>query len=187
MDINIRKSIEFICWCLGISLGYFLLGKFILSISSTDVAVLWPSAGLALWALLYKGWWVFPGILLGSLASNLDNSVVFLCALGIGVGASLSALLGWYLLTRVRQHSMNEGEIQAFNNFIVFGCAIPAVISAAIGNISLLSFGLIDMQTIWGSLGSWWFGDAIGALVFGWLLVIILPPAIHGNSSPAQN
>lgn len=176
MGVNIRRAIFYLCWCLGVALGYFLIGKFAVFISAANVAVIWPSAGLALWALLFKGWRLFPGVLLGSLVSNLDKGVDFLCPLGIGFGSSFAALTGWFLLMRVRHQQMNAGALTPLNNFILFGCAIPGLVSAAIGNISLLGFGVIDQQAFWGSFGNWWFSDATGALILGWVLVLVLPP-----------
>ena len=97
MAVRIRRVMDYASWCLGIGLCYFLAGKLMLSITTGNAALLWPSAGIALGALLFKGWRLWPAVLLGSLLSNMDNSVTFFCALGIAFGASLSALVGWYL------------------------------------------------------------------------------------------
>ena len=173
---RVRSCVYYLCWCLGIGLGYFLIGTIMLSFSSPHIALIWPSAGIALWALLFKGWRLWPGVLLGSLATNLNDGVAFLCALGISFGASLAALTGWYLLVQVRHHILSAGAIQILNNFIIFGCAIPTIVSAAIGSGSLLGFGLIDPDALLGSFGLWWLGDATGALCLGWLMIVIMPP-----------
>ena len=176
MGVSVRRAINYLCWCLFLALGYFLLGKLALFISVTEVSPIWPSAGFSLWVLLFKGWRLFPGVLLGSLAANLDNGLVFLCALSMAVGVSLATLTSWFLLMRVRYQQMNAGDLTPINNFILFGCAIPHLVSAAIGNISLLGFGVIDQQAFWVGFGSWWFGDALGAMIFGWMLIVALPP-----------
>lgn len=182
MDVRNFSVIHYIGWCLSIGLGYFVAGKLMLSISSTHVALIWPSAGIALCALLFRGWRLWPGILLGSLFSNMANEVTFFCSLSIAIGACLSALAGWYLLIRRHRFSMKLDNIQSIACFTLYGSIIPTIISAVVGNVSLLSFDLIDGDDFFVSFLSWWFGDAMGVLVLGSLIIMVIFPDTEHKS-----
>lgn len=176
MDVRKHNTINYISWCLGIGLGYFLVGVLVLSISLTNVGLIWPSAGLALSALLIKGWRLWPGVFLGSLLSNVANDVSFFCAFSISVGSSLSALAGWYLLVRWRNFSMKLDSTKNITCFIFYGSIFPTIISAIIGNISLLGFGLITSDDLLASFLNWWLGDAMGVVILGSLILLVAEP-----------
>ncbi|KGJ98459.1 MASE1 domain-containing protein [Thalassotalea sp. ND16A] len=174
MNKTINEPIHYVSWCLAIAACYFVIGKSMLAISSSHVALVWPSAGLALGALLVKGWKYWPAILLGAQLSNLN--LPFGAALFIGVGSTLAALFGWFLLIKVKHFSMATGNFRELAAFVLYGCIISPIISALIGNISLLSYGFLDVNYFIDSFFKWWFGDAMGLLILGSMIIMIVSP-----------
>src|SRR5206468_5804880 len=61
----------------------------------------WPPTGLALAALLLFGPRLWPGIALGAVIANAWNGAPLLVACGIGLGNTLEAVLGAYVLRRI--------------------------------------------------------------------------------------
>nr|MDJ0834525.1 MASE1 domain-containing protein [Gammaproteobacteria bacterium] len=89
----------------ALALSYFLAGKFVqifLAMPGVYSISLWPSAGLALAAMLRFGNRLWPGVLLGALLINisvlLDTSSsqtfikTFFIAGTIGIGATIQAV-----------------------------------------------------------------------------------------------
>src|SRR2546427_1157896 len=93
---------------LAIAAIYFLAAKLGLKMAFTaeQVSAVWPPTGIALAAVLMRGWGVWPGIALGAFLANAtapEESV--LTAAGIAAGNTLEALVGAWLLRRVSFHT----------------------------------------------------------------------------------
>src|SRR5258707_4101059 len=86
-----------------IAIIYFIAAKLGLSLafSTKQVTTIWPPTGIALAALLILGWRYWPGILLGAFIVNLYTSEPWYVAGGIGIGNTLEAMAGFYLLQRI--------------------------------------------------------------------------------------
>lgn len=170
---------------IALALGYFVAGKFVevfLAMPGVYSISLWPSAGLALAALLRFGNHVWPGILLGALLINLSMLIdtsssqtfikSFFIAGSIGIGASIQALVGLLLIKRTVE--IESGLIHARDIvfFLGLGGPISCLISATWGVSSLWLGGIIGGEQFFLFWLTWWIGDSIGVLLVVPLLLI---------------
>ncbi|MEI6066769.1 MAG: response regulator [Methylococcaceae bacterium] len=156
---------------IGVGLIYFLLSRISLMLALTpgSVALIWPPAGLALAAcLIWQGWRVWPGILIGSVVSNataadgqFEQSWL---PWAIACGSTLQALAGEKLL-RHFEPALELARPKSVFRFglIAFGSCI---IAASNGSLALLLKGLINIDQVFLSFINWWLGDAFGVLIF---------------------
>ena len=164
---------------------YFITGRIglLLAIPPGYATAIWPASGIALAALLIYGYRLWPGILLGSflvnIATSFDSSTALsvfkslVLATSVGLGASLQALLGAFLVKRFID--VDPGLIQLRNVLGLLGVGGPlsCFISASWGITTLWLFGLISKEEAPYSWMTWWVGDSIGVvlvlpLVFIW-------------------
>jgi integral membrane sensor domain MASE1 len=85
-----------------IGLIYFALALIGLRLASLNPSVspIWPSAGLALAAILLRGVRVWPAILFAAFAANLAVAGSVGTSLAIGGGNAVEGILGAWLITR---------------------------------------------------------------------------------------
>src|SRR6266566_8107165 len=81
---------------------YFSTARLGLSVDAVSrfATLVWVPSGIAIAALLLFGYRLWPGILMGAFLVNLFNGAPLLVAVGIGIGNTLEALVGTYLLKR---------------------------------------------------------------------------------------
>jgi PAS domain S-box-containing protein len=143
-----------------------------LAFVGTNVSPVWPPSGFAFIAVWFLGYRVWPGIWLGAVIANL---VVFsyhgwtfipaapVSAL-IGVGNSMEALFGVYLLRSFAEETASLSKVKDIFKF-VFSILIACLPSATVG-ASAVYFSHpasnISFDMIW---FTWWLGDLVGMLV----------------------
>jgi len=81
---------------------YFSTAKLGLSFDAVSrfATLVWFPSGIAVATLLLFGYRLWPAILLGAFLVNLVNGAPLFVAVGIGIGNTLEALVGTYLLKR---------------------------------------------------------------------------------------
>src|SRR5919199_6754439 len=86
-----------------IAAAYFATGKLglALAVEAKQVTAVWPPSGIGLAVLLLFGYRVWPAVALGAFLLNLSAGEPWLAACGIGLGNTLEALGGAFLLRRV--------------------------------------------------------------------------------------
>jgi integral membrane sensor domain MASE1 len=85
-----------------IGIIYFLVAKgglFLASINPSATPI-WPATGLALAAVLIGGYRVWPAILLAAFAANAITAGSLATSIAIGIGNTLEALIGAWLVNR---------------------------------------------------------------------------------------
>ena len=174
---------------------YAVIGRLslLLAIPPGYAAPVWPSAGLALAGLLVFGSRVWPGVLLGSFLVNiwtgLDTSSLasFLKAIpvpiGIGLGASLQAVVGAWLIRRLVGWPTPLDTGKAITKFLLLGGPVSCAINATCGVSSLLAAGFIAPSQYAVNWGTWWVGDTIGVLVLAPLLLLWIGPLARSSRS----
>jgi len=144
---------------------YFLSAKFGLSLAfeQANTSPVWPPTGIAIAALLYFGWRVWPGIFLGTLVVNLSTGLALPLSLSVGLGNAFEALCAYYLITRLAcSYPFNSViEVTKFTAIIF----IASLSSALIGVMTLKLGGLITWQDFSLLFSTWWLGDVVGGLV----------------------
>lgn len=151
----------------------------VLAFEETNASPVWPPSGIALAAVLLLGYRAWPGILLGAFLANVvvffgnrtaEPSTILLVSSLIGIGNTLEALAGAFLLRRVGW----PGSVldRAWDVFKFVGVAVSmCLVSASIGPSALYLVGMVP-RAIYGTIWyTWWLGDTIGVLVLTPLLL----------------
>ena len=157
----------------ALALIYLVAGKLALQLAFVNASALpvWPSAGIALAALLVLGYRVWPGIFVGAFLVNFWTTLNILSSLGIAGGNTLEAVCGAWLVNRFAGGPRMFDRPQG-----VFTFALAALVSAAVaptaGVSSLTVGGFAQWSNYWPIWLTWWLGDASGDLVVAPLLVL---------------
>ncbi|MGH8251537.1 MAG: MASE1 domain-containing protein [Steroidobacteraceae bacterium] len=162
--------------------GYCFTGGLglLLAIPPGYATAVWPPSGIALAGLLWWGPRVWPGIWLGSFLVNVWVSITstnaelsatsLLLAASIGVGSTLQALLGAFLVQRWVGISKLFESGPAILTFAAIA-ALCCLIAPTWGVTSMGILGVMDFGSYFGSWQTWWLGDLIGVLVVTPLLL----------------
>ncbi len=158
---------------------YFVLARLGLSVATVaqSVTLVWPSAGVALVALLLFGNRLWPGVALGALLVNaLTPGVPFLSAIGVAAGNTLAALLAAYLLRRAGFRLSLE-RVRDVVLFLILAAGLSPTLSATLGSLSLWSGGVISGAQVGMAWRVWWLGDLMGDLIVAPLLLSLVERA----------
>jgi len=137
--------------------------------------LVWPPTGIALAALLIFGPRLWPGILIGASITSMMLGGSLAVAIASGVGNTLEAVAGVYVLRRVRGFTLS---LETFGTilgliFVAFACT---AISATTGVASLFFGHVIPSAQIGASWQAWWIGDLIGALLVAPIILVWTSP-----------
>jgi hypothetical protein len=173
---------------LGLALVYYGLGRlaWLLVPVPGQAVALWPSAGVALGMLLLRGLTLTPGVVLGAAALGLHVTMVVKgmpfakaapFALALGAAWSLGPLMAAVAV----RHFIELPLRRARDTLTFAGLAgpAPAAISALACNGVLFWAGLLPRPSMALSIGVWWIGDALGALVFAPLVLLVFSNPVH--------
>ncbi len=152
---------------------YVISAKLGLSLAFTtkQITAVWPPTGIAIAALFLLGFKYWPSILAGAFVANILTHEPVAVALGIGIGNTLEALTGAYLLRRTKISQKLSG-LQNVLVFIVVAALISPLVGATIGTLSLALGKLVTWSTFTANWAVWWVGDAMGALIFAPLILV---------------
>src|SRR6516164_5134959 len=152
---------------------YFVVGKFGLMLASLHASAspVWPSAGIALAAILVLGYRVWPAIFVGAFLVNITTAGDVATSLAIATGNTLEALAGaWMVIRFARGKNFCDHPQDVFKFALI--AATSTLISPAFGVTSLALAGFADW-THYGAIWlTWWLGDVTGDLVFTPLVVL---------------
>ncbi len=165
-------------WALSLGLtwaAYLLAGllALALAIPPSYAAPLYPSAGIALAAVLVYGWRVVPGVVLGAFCVNITLSAqrgnLALAALGlpalIALGAGAQAWVGAWLVRRHAPHPDTLAEPRDIAVLCGLGALAACTLGASIATASLWAAGTVPTAELPVTWFTWWVGDALGALI----------------------
>jgi signal transduction histidine kinase len=142
-----------------------------LSLSSvhTFAAPLWPPTGIALAALFFRGFRIWPAVAIGAFAINVWFGAPILAALGVAIGNTMEAVVGVYLLRSFRFNPLFE-RISDSAILIIVALVVP-IVSAVIGPVALALTGVLSPANLPLTSTTWWAGDSLGALVVAPFLI----------------
>ncbi|WP_062063149.1 ATP-binding protein [Cellvibrio sp. OA-2007] len=195
MPLLSRKSLHLLIKLpllnLGFAVAYFLLVEFGMAWSSltSQVSLVWPAAGLALFGFLLFGLRVLPGVFIGAFLAtqwlHFDETIgrsytSWGAAAVIGGAAVLQALL----IARINRGVLSSNLLVNLRRTLIFIASIfcCAVISSGVGIYTLHYVGIVSAAELGKSWAFWWMGDSIGMLVFNSLLAWLLIPRIRQNT-----
>jgi two-component sensor histidine kinase/CHASE1-domain containing sensor protein len=172
----------------GAALAYYATGRLalFLAIPPGYATAVWPAAGVALVAILLFGYRVWPGILaahfLVNLSTGYDASSAEAALKSVSLpfviasGGTIQALAGAAWIKRAIGLPILLEDEREIAKFLALGGPVSCVISATIGQVSLLAFGKVSAPEVPFSWFTWWVGDTVGVLVVAPLLLAWLAP-----------
>ena len=144
------------------------------------VPPIWPPTGIGLAVVIIFGYRYWPGILLGECALTASMGISVQVALGIGVGNTLEAMLGAYLLQRVRGFDRTLTRLSDVWAFVTLAALVAPTIGATIGSVSLGWGQVADLPPMTEIWWTWWLSDAMGALLVAPVLLTWISIRLQG-------
>jgi PAS domain S-box-containing protein len=151
--------------------------SFLFTIPPGNVSPIFPSAGIALAAVMILGRRALAGVWLGSFAANAmsfyDGTVSsvhavmpnLLIAAFIGAGAMTGAGAGGFLMRRFCQGEHPLDGRWSVLTLVAVGALGCCMVTATVGVFSLTMGGYIPWDRAGYSWVTWWVGDAAGTII----------------------
>jgi PAS domain S-box-containing protein len=159
----------------GVALVYMLTGLLALQMAIPPgyASPIYPSAGIALAAVLVFGW---PGLAAAALGAFLVNAVMALARgpfdgasvlvpAAISGGAALQAAVGAALVRRFVAQPLTLTEPRDIVRFGLLGAALACMVNAIIGSAALWAAGAVSTGQLASNMLTWWVGDTLGVLI----------------------
>jgi two-component system, OmpR family, aerobic respiration control sensor histidine kinase ArcB len=176
---------------LGFAVVYFLLVQFGMAWSSltSQVSLVWPAAGLALFGFLLFGLRVLPGLFLGAFFATqflhfdplIGRSYTHWGAAALIAGGDM---LQAVIIARINSGLLSRNLLVNLRRTLIFIASIffCALIASSIGAYTLNALGIVPAGELGKTWAFWWMGDSVGMLIvtalFAWLLI----PRIRQNT-----
>jgi len=168
----------------GTALVYGVVGwlALLLAVPPGYAAPLYPSAGIALAAVLTYGRAAVPGVMLGGFVVNvvlsasrgqIDAAALWTPAV-IGIGAALQAAAGAALIRRRLPRPLVLAAPREIALGALLGAALACVINATLATFTLHAAGAIGSDDIVATWGTWWAGDVLGVLIGAPLMLTLI-------------
>ncbi len=138
---------------------------------SGEIALVYPSSGIALAAVLILGYRSWPAVALGSfayaLATATGNAADTFGAKTVAnvLGNTVGALTCAYLLQRLISFRNSMDRVKDVAGFVAMACLLGTTLSAAFKVASLLYVGELERDQMLDSLITWWMPNAMGCLI----------------------
>ena len=157
-----------------LAVTYGIAGKLGLRLAfvHASATAVWPPTGIALAALLVRGYRVWPSILLGAFLVNVTTAGSVGTSIGIALGNTLEAVLGAFLVRRYANGPRTLDRAQDIFKFALLAGVVSTTVSATFGVTSLALAGFADWNSYASIWLTWWLGDAAGALIVAPLLLL---------------
>ncbi|MBW4680986.1 MAG: MASE1 domain-containing protein [Microcoleus vaginatus WJT46-NPBG5] len=161
-----------------LAFAYYFTAELGRRLASTpqNVTPVWPPDGFASAGILIFGYWVWPGVWLGSFLANVwaffDKSsaiagvISIAKASSIGIGTTLGTLLGGFLLRCSIGNRNPLNHPQDVFKLIFFTSMVGPMVNASAGVITLCLAGNVPwaiFPTVW---LTWWISNVAGILIF---------------------
>jgi integral membrane sensor domain MASE1 len=179
----LRGNLKYLAGLTVLVFAYLAWAQFSLwltPVAQPYVPPIWPPTGIGLAVVIIFGYRYWPGIFVGECALTASMGISVQVALGIGVGNTLEAMLGAYLLRWVRGFDRTLTRLSDVWAFVTLAALVAPTIGATIGSVSL-GWGQVSdlppMTEIW---WTWWLGDAMGALLVAPVLLTWISIRLQG-------
>jgi signal transduction histidine kinase len=158
----------------SIAIIYFIFGKISFSIEqhyNVVTIVIFAAEGFALAAAIIYRVNILPGIFLGQFFLGIENMTT-LPSLGI---ATINTIEAFIAITLFQKFNLDRALSKTKDIFglIVLIVFVLQPFSATLGSLTLLIFNIITADEYFNSLFSWWFGNAMGQILFTPMLLLI--------------
>jgi PAS domain S-box-containing protein len=152
-------------------LAYSISGEIGLRVpfTTSNVSPLWYASGIALGSVLLFGVRVWPAILAAAFVVNAASDIPVAAAAGIACGNTLSAVIGGWMLMRLRGFSRSLDRIRDVVALTLIGGLGASFIAASFGVSSLFFNGVAPHPGVAWRL--WSLGDTLGVMIVTPLLL----------------
>jgi integral membrane sensor domain MASE1 len=167
MDVIEGDRRTYVLRVLGVAAVYYGAAKLGLSLAfmNSSISAVWPPTGIALAALVFWGYRMWPGVALGALLANSWTGIPIYSTLGITLGNTGEALVGAYLLHQVADFRPSLERVRDVIALAVLAGVLSTMVSATLGVGSLLLADAVSTGGIWDAWRTWWLGDMGGDLL----------------------
>ena len=163
-----------------VSIAYLILTKVGVTLISYYPSVpIWPPAGLALAAVLLRGYRVWPAIFAAAWVAGppndlSDTSVAgsILTSVAIAAGNTLEAVVGGYLINIWSSGRRTFDTMTGVGKFALISFGPSTMAGATIGAVSLCLAGYAGWDNIVALWIVWWLRDLAGVLVVAPVVVL---------------
>jgi integral membrane sensor domain MASE1 len=135
------------------------------------LSAVWPASGIALAAMLLRGYRVWPGIFLGAAIASATSGNSWWVCLASGAINVLGAGLGTFLLQRgfrFQQEFRSPYDVLAF----LVSAVLSTLLIALVGSLVIVAAGYSDWPTYHTLALAWWESMLMGDLVFAPLILV---------------
>ncbi len=147
------------------------------------VTAVWPPTGLALALLTIGGLRLWPGVFLGVVLAvgvetppaPLPITLPPLAVLTMAAGNTAEAMLGAIML---RSLAGFTGCVDTVRKALalLFVPLVASVVSATVGNVTLLAVGGTTLETLPNTWWTWWVGNALGIVCVAPFVFAVMSP-----------
>ena len=157
-----------------VAILYFVTCALVLQLPQSLLgAPIFPSAGLAVGALLARGRSRWVGVCLGAILNSffVVKAPLFFAIIA-GIVPAIGAVISTTLILRLNNTNYFLGYVKHFVAFILAITFGGTLIQALLGTLNVVLAGFVSPDIYWNVVWSWWVGDAIGVLVFSPLILV---------------
>lgn len=165
---------SFIFKLIGLVIIYLAAAKvsMVFATVAGNATLVWVPGGIALAAVLLGGLRYLPAIFLAAyLVGIMLNDPIIVC-LGAAIGNTLETYIGYTLLKRCGKVDLSISRTNDLFLIILLGGMIPALASAILGPLSLLTAGFFSTDNMFGVMERWWRSDILGIVFFTPLILV---------------
>lgn len=168
-----RVDLAYLLEVAAIAAAYVAFAElgFSLAFSVKQVTAVWPPAGIALAALLLRGYRVWPAIWIGAFAGNALSHEPAFTAAAIATGNTLGPLLGAYVMRRYAAFDETLERVRDVLALLLIGSLGAMTVTATNGVLNLAAAGIIPWHAYGLVWWMWWVGDAMGVVLFAPLIL----------------
>jgi len=141
------------------------LGQATANVRSNNLGPVWPAYGVALAAILFCGYRIWPAVLLGMFVIAVSSPESYLTAVGQDVGSTAAVLTGAFLLYRVAKFDKTLSRLRDVLALILLGAFTSAIVSSSIGTFVLRASHINSYAGIGSAWLIYWLGDSTGVLL----------------------
>jgi diguanylate cyclase (GGDEF)-like protein/PAS domain S-box-containing protein len=134
------------------------------AVGTIEAAVMWPSAGIALAAVMFCGPRVLPGLWLAELVVELAPDVSLLVSVGVAGASTLEPALGAWLLRRAGVR-LALGSVADVSRLMVLGGFVAPLASGLVATLVFLIGGDPPAEGLVAHTVLWTLGDCAGVAV----------------------
>ncbi len=156
-------------------LAYGVAGQLalLLAIPPSYAAPIYPSAGIALAAVLVYGRPALAGVALGAFLLNWllgdaraqSGLSALAAALASALGASLQAAAGAALIRWRLPGPLRLAEPRDVALFCLLGAVLACLVNASVSLAALVAVGAVPVSAVPFNWWTWWAGDTLGVLI----------------------